>query len=349
MDAKAAIRPFLICLPLGLSCVDKVDLAVHAENLPIVVDGLITDQPGPDTVRLSYAYPVDGRYYPPKGFDGATVTITDDTGAIDYLAGIGHGYYVTQSTIGAVGRTYQLTILLPARGDAPEETVAISTPQKMVGAGTIDSIFYEFTTRVIPSTGISEDGFNVFINSSLSPGSSRRMQWNFMGTYTTMTNPSGLMTPPPCAAGCQCCVCWYTTHERAPIVSNANAVGGSKLDRVFIQYIPINGFTFFDRYRVEITQMELSEDVFNFYLAIRQQVDNANSVFQPAFSEIKGNVVAQNGPRRVLGTFAASAVVKSHIYISRTAVPYRVTSELELGDCRAIAAHATLTMPPYWQ
>lgn len=352
-------KSWVVLFPLWLSCVDKVDLDLPANELPYIVDGIITDQPGPDTVKLTKAYPADGTVYPRVGIEGARMAVTDDTGLIDSLIDIGNGYYVTNTLNGVVGRTYQLSMLIP--GDGNDTTRAASSPQRLVEAGTVDSILYEYTSSVNPDNGQPENGFNIYINATLHPNSGRRLQWNFMGTYLVTTDPAAVQIPIPCdvppcgfltlpcADGCLCCTCYVYTYEGAPILSQPNVTAGAQLSRVFTQYIPINKFTFFERYRVEVTQVELSEEVFDFYQAIQKQAQNSSSIFQPPFFELKGNVAVQSGSRQVVGTFAASTVSKRHIYIPRSAVPYELPGGLTPADCRGIAPHSTTEIPPFWQ
>src|SRR5262249_16838685 len=133
-----------------------------------------------------------------------------------------------------------------------------------------------------------------------------------------------------------------------PIVASTELLAGSQLKHIFIQYIPINRFTFFERYRVEIAQMELSEEVFEFYHTIRKQIDNASRVFHPPFFDLKGNVLVQSGQRKIMGTFAASTVARRFIYIPRSAVPHPLATELAPVDCRAVAPNASTSKPYYW-
>lgn len=344
----------MILGPIVLGCVDKIELSLPTANLPIIVAGMITDQPGPDTVKILKAFPADGKYHPPMGVTDAKVAVVDGSGFVDSLVSIGNGKYLTGALDGVVGQTYQLFIRFA------DGTEAVSTPQLMVEAGTIDSIFYEYTTYIPRSTGFPEDAFNIYVNATLRPESNHTMRWRFFGTYTATTDPASIrlrFAGPtgtlemgiPCAQNCECCMCWYTTFEKAPIVSSPKVSKGSKLDRVFIQQIPINRFTFFERYRIEIWQMELSEEVHEYYQTIRKQIDNTNSLFQPPFFDFKGNVTAQNGPIEVIGTFAAAAVSKREIFIYRSAVPYQLPNDLYVADCRAVADNSTLTRPAYWQ
>jgi len=76
----------------------------------IVIDGMITDRPGPYTVTISKS----GSYFnqpvlPPV--TGAVVIITDNVGTIDTLKEKKPGIYLTSKTQGIPGRTYTLKVL----------------------------------------------------------------------------------------------------------------------------------------------------------------------------------------------------------------------------------------------
>jgi len=331
-------------IPLFLSCVDKVDLSLPVEYLPFIVDGMITTGPKPDTIRISKAFLADGSFNAPIGISGAKIAVTDDTGFTDSLLEVGHGEYVTHLLTRQVGRTYVLTLSL---GDS---IVAESTPQKLVSAGSVDKITYEFTSTYNTTTDLTENGFNIFIDVTLDPTSSGYLKWRFLGTYYVATDPSAfVLVPLPCAQDCECCRCWFTSTEAGPILATPEVSAGNRLDHVFVQYIPINSSTFHEKYRVQIFQTELSEEVFEFFKAISGQEKNSNSLFQPPFFEINGNVTEITGGKRVMGTFSASTVASRYIYISREAVPYELSSTLQPGDCRAIAPYGTLRPPWYWE
>ena len=92
----------------GCQKVINVDLNEVAPH--IVIEGLITDKPGPYTVIISKS----GSYFnqpalPPVS--GAFVIITDNTGTIDTLKESTPGIYLTSKTRGIPGRTYTLRVL----------------------------------------------------------------------------------------------------------------------------------------------------------------------------------------------------------------------------------------------
>ncbi len=92
----------------GCQKVINVDLNEAAPR--IVIEGLITDRPGPYLVMISKS----GSYFnqpvlPPVS--GAVVIITDDVGTIDTLKETTPGIYLTSKTRGIPGRTYTLKVL----------------------------------------------------------------------------------------------------------------------------------------------------------------------------------------------------------------------------------------------
>lgn len=341
-------------MSIWMSCVDRVDLSLPASELPLIIDGMITDQPGPYAVRLSRAFPVDGVGHSYNGVTGAVVAIADNTGAVDTLTEFSPGYYLTTFLQGVVGRTYQLKVTTESGMNLE------STLETMPPAGTIDSLYVDYTSRE-NSEGVLEEGFNVYLDATAAAGSSLRIRWKFNGTYQVTTNPSTLTTstvdpvsgllvtgPLPCAASCECCTCWVPEKEKAPLLANNTFLGATHVNGIFIRYIPITDYTFNNMYHVEITQMEVSQPVYDFYKAVEGQVDNANSLFQPPFFELKGNITPTNSSSLVVGVFSAVALTKKSIFIDKTDIPHAFIAPEIVADCRSVAFGSSTTKPPFW-
>lgn len=338
---------------IWMSCVDKVDLELPPTELPLIIEGQITDQHVPYLVKISRAFPADGNFYQRVGIAGATVSITDDLGNEHALVDSLHGNYFTDSATmqGVIGRTYVLRVELNALASYE------STPQKMMPSGSIDSIHYKLVEGT-NNAGVSEYGLNIYVDAQASAGSSLRMRWVFNGTYQVNTDPSlvgvtdpdtGVFTPLACSAGCECCYCFVSEREEYPIVIDNRFLGSTELTGVFMKYIPINNYTFNQKYKVQITQMEVSQDVYDFYKGIKGQIENANSLFQPPFFELKGNVRSTNSDELVIGVFSAVATVKKSTYILRSDLGIGMIYSVIPGDCRAVAPNSSITPPPDWE
>ncbi|HEX8549780.1 MAG TPA: DUF4249 family protein, partial [Cytophagaceae bacterium] len=99
----------LLLLFFSFSCSDKVDLKVKEGEKILVVNGWITDQPGPYKVTLNSTANYFKNEKTPT-VQGATVIISDNQGLIDTLIETAPGEYHTTSIQGKVGTTYTLFI-----------------------------------------------------------------------------------------------------------------------------------------------------------------------------------------------------------------------------------------------
>jgi hypothetical protein len=95
---------------LFLSCTKEIDINLNNSNPQLVIEGSISDEPGPYTVKLSKTVNFsDANNYPPV--TGALVIISDNTGITDTLAETTPGLYETQHITGIQGNTYTLKVV----------------------------------------------------------------------------------------------------------------------------------------------------------------------------------------------------------------------------------------------
>ncbi|HEV7232274.1 MAG TPA: DUF4249 domain-containing protein [Bacteroidia bacterium] len=100
----------LILLLSGLySCQEVITVNLSSVTPKVVVDGSITNRPGPYSIKLS----TTTNYFSPSGsnpLSGARVVISDNAGNTDTLHESAPGNYVTKTLNGTPGRTYYLGI-----------------------------------------------------------------------------------------------------------------------------------------------------------------------------------------------------------------------------------------------
>jgi hypothetical protein len=130
-------------------CEKVIDIDLSGVEPKIVINGIITDQQGPHTVKISKStdYFETSTFLPVQG---SIVTISDDAGNLEILSEIKNGIYQTSEIQGVSGRTYTLKVI--AEG---EEYIASSTMQQAVE---IDSISYEY---ISVSFGPVEEGYKL--------------------------------------------------------------------------------------------------------------------------------------------------------------------------------------------
>ncbi len=93
------------------SCQNVISVDLNKANPQIVIEGKVTDQPGPYTVTISKT----GNYFDPvlefPPVSGAAAIISDKEGNTDTLRETAAGTYITSALRGITGRTYSLTVI----------------------------------------------------------------------------------------------------------------------------------------------------------------------------------------------------------------------------------------------
>ncbi len=103
--------PFIVTSLLVLSsCEKEIDLNLDDKSGKIVIEGNITNQPGPYYVQItkSVAF-TEINQYPP--ITNAVVIVSDNAGQIDTLQYVADGRYKTTSLISIPGNTYNLQVI----------------------------------------------------------------------------------------------------------------------------------------------------------------------------------------------------------------------------------------------
>src|SRR5450432_1469322 len=131
-------RPFFLLFVL-FSCTKVINVNLNNANPDIVIEGIVSDNPGPYHVQLTQTVNFsDPNIFPPV--TGATVKITDSTtGITDSLKEEISGTYTTQKLmLGLTGHTYQLYVLSKGQTYTASSTMPMPV--------TLDSVtFYSST------------------------------------------------------------------------------------------------------------------------------------------------------------------------------------------------------------
>jgi len=325
------------------SCIDRINIRVpNASNSQLVVDGLITDEPGPYTVKLSLSSKIESFLeFDTRPVSLAKVTIFDNEGNAELLDEIndGDGIYQTKpgGIQGVVGREYSIRI------ETYEGEVYESIPDRMNPVGEIDNLYYTLEAFQ-PLDAPTEYGFRVYVDAQGVPDSDNLFRWKFTGTYVVNTNPEfhtkSCGENPPCCpdprlcsgfvlndvgviqtiGNCTCCTCWVNQFEDKPYVSDNLFIADGKFKNIAVAYVPIDYWTFLIKYRFEVKQMSLSRTAFDYWKTIQSQKEGGSSLFQPPTGKVRTNIFEENGTKEVQGIFYASAVRLKQEYLTSESV-----------------------------
>ncbi len=382
---NASLSSFLLIL-IASACVDRINFDVpYGFATGIVVDGFISDQPGPYTVKLNTGHDLTDKIE--RTFISAkSVTISDNLGNTELLTNRDRGVYQTSpdGIRGRAGRAYKLRVEL-FDGRAYE-----SIPDTLRNSGVVDRVYYAFKKTGTQDTGESSYGFDIFFDASSRVQDNFYYLWKFTGTFQVDTNPefdfnfpcSGDLDcnrcsvcnfVPKCSGlrnvgtpkdpefirigPCECCTCWYNIFNEEPIISDNQLLEFGRYKGIKAGHIPVHRWIFQHKVYAEVNQMSLSRQSFAFWKAIKDQKDANNSLFQPITGKIPSNFVQLSGATATIeGLFYAASISNKRILITRKDVPDKTfvfptqdPPEPIALSCLALYPNSFTQKPAFWE
>lgn len=364
---SAYIWLFIALVIVVDGCIDRYEIPETIVIPRLVVDGMITNQPGPYRVDLYTAYDVNTFVNKPHPVEKATVRISDDKGNAETLAEISPGVYMTSidGLKGIVGRSYQLSIKVGA-------DEYISEPQLLTDAGQLLDLRYEFDQFALSTDdGVAAPAVNFYVDAQGTPGEQNYFRWRWSSVYETINNPElktrfagkppiEIPIPPPCsgykASGlnivksdiCTCCNCWVYEAGKQAIVSKNSSVQEDRFTNVRVASVAMDERKFDVRYYFKLDQLSVSEEVYNFWKLVEAQQVGEGSLFQPNAVRVQGNIRSTTNPNeQVIGVFSVSSVVSREVFIDRKEVPFPLEVEIVPESC-LLRPGATTTKPLFW-
>lgn len=273
---------YLLALALLSGCETVIDADLNEGPTQLSVDGTITDQPGPQTIRLTQT----AAYFdnsPPTTAAGATVTVTDDLGKrFAFTDSDNDGYYVWQpgvkDTLGRVSRTYSLSITFQG------ETYRASAKMNRVPA--VDSLIFR-KEKINPLS--PTEGYRAEFYARDFVGATDYYRVRYFRNGTLQNKPRDIIT-----------------------LKNASFPGSSDTDglifiRLFRQAInPDSLYAMNDSVKVEVQSLTL--EAFDFWQQLSQQITNGGLFATPP-ANVPTNIINTNATgKKATGFFVASAV-----------------------------------------
>lgn len=334
---------FLFLLSTLSACIDRVQLPIRTEEPRLVVEGQITNEAPPYSLKLTYT----GQYGGPNGQNSANqsvmdaeVKVADDQGRSTRYVTIGPGTYQTADSTfrGQIGRAYSLTVVL-SNGKR-----YISQPERMPAVPPIDSV----STMLTQVENVTKPFQYAYSISTRDPTSDKNYyRWTAYG----LTNRRS--TGVPCCTGCPSrCFdrCWVTLFNENVNIFSDEAVNGNSFRRAVLQ-LPVyaTGPQF-----MEVEQYGITQANYQFWKLYQQQNARTGSIFDPLPAPITGNLINSSDPTDLArGYFAVTSVTRKRyrndaLASNSVAVYGFVSGQIAQGDCRATYGPVPTTLPPGW-
>ncbi len=341
------IRSILICLIILFmftSCIDRFQPEVDKYEGLLVVDGGISNQPGPYTIKLNRSigvYDYDVNYEP---IQNAQVSILEENGSTYALSEVEYGVYQTDSSAlrGIPGKSYSLHIQLPngEEYETPFEEMLEPTP-----ITEIDEVI-EYHYSIDEEAQIP--GFQFYISAPEGAYEENYYLWRcqvtyeyhadypldyvYAGTLEEFPNPDSFK------------ICWRTFDVDELYTLSTADFASKAVERVPILFQRIDTKIASVRFSLFTQQLSINKSAYTFYNSIKNQIANSGSLYNSQPYQIRGNVRNVNDEDEpVLGYFLVAASAQARIFVDKPTDP-----DIELEKCGvdAVGVGPALASPP---
>lgn len=300
---KAGLIIFSVLTLLSAGCVTQFIPETDEDKDLLVVEGLITNLEGINTVRLSKTLPLASKNTtrPAKGY---TVSISDDLGNSFLLTERTAGNYTTDPAAfrGVPGRKYQLNIKSNEKV-GPNFTYR-SIPAEMKPVPEIDTLYYE-KIELEGEYFRKHDACQIYLDTHDPENQCRFYRWNFTETWE-------FHIPFPVTNK----ICWMTFNSDVINVKSTFLLSEDKVTRYPLLYIPATTDRLSVKYSMLVNQYSLNEDEFDYWSKLQNITEEIGSLYDITPATIPGNIFCVEDPgQNVLGYFSISSCSSKRIFI----------------------------------
>lgn len=310
---------FLLILSLR-SCIDPYYLELDDYESLLVVEGMITDEHAPQTIKLSRTYLNTND--PPDLVAHAEVRVLDENGVITDFHEFEPGIYLSDSALfkGRVGGTYTLHI------KTEDGLEYVSDSCTMAAASSIDKLYYEVDSELFDNGQVEEQGLRIFLDTENQGEASQYMRWDFEEVwkfrvpYPIFFQDLGYREYK--RVHVENDICWRYEDSRQILIHSSAEQSSDLLSRKPIHFIA-SGLSnrLLKQYSIQVNQYSLSQEEFWFWKKLREMTEDGGDIFEKQPFPIEGNIhCINNDDEKVLGYFQVSAVKRQQMYITKSQV-----------------------------
>jgi hypothetical protein len=270
----------------------------------LIVEGLITDQPDTNTVKLSRSLPLGkiGRIEP---VTGCKITVSDNLGNKFNFREKNPGTYVTYPSEfkGVIGRVYTLHI---NTNNGYNGLNYESYPLELKPVPAIDSIYYEKVKIDEPAGAFSEaEGCRIYLNSRDPDKNCKYYRWDFKETWE-------FQLPYPVTNW----RCWMSENSTSINVKSASGLAEYKIVRHPLTFISNESDRLKVKYSILANQYSLNEDEYVYWEKLSNITQSIGTIYDIIPAGVQGNIYCVENPEEtVLGYFSVSAKKSRRIFI----------------------------------
>ena len=298
------------------SCVDEYWPEMDKYEDLLVVDGMITNEPGPYSITLTRSSNVNAPQFVP--FMGCQIIIIDDLGnEEEFIESVSFpGTYTTDHSDlrGIVGRKYRIEIRTP-------DEKSYATPFEELNAPLgIDSVYALVENK--PHDVLTRDriGYQFYINTVQAETDTNYFLWKLIETFeyrsdfTIEYTYSGSIEE--FANWDTLYTCWRTQQIHNIYTTNTRGLSSPVISGFPLHYVDTETKKLSIRYSLEVKQLSITDDAYFFWDNIKDQVSESGALFTKQPFQVRSNVTnIANPDEPVLGYFLVAGETRKRIFV----------------------------------
>jgi hypothetical protein len=317
MPVSRAGASILVICTLLAGCVDPYDPEFEATQESLVVEALITDQPGWQVIYLSRSAPVNERKARPES--DAYISVSDDRGwSTEFLEQDPGAYYarMTEGEMGT-GNTYRLHIVTSDGEVYESEPESFPSPSPA-----IDRLYWEFETSGTADRTEKVNGIRFYLDMEAEADQGRNFRWELLETWEYHAANridyyyDGLMHPWPDSFSYH--TCWVTEKIDQIYTATTRTAESNTIKGFPLNYVSAETHRLENGYSLQVLQFSLNDDAYDFWRRIEEQNQESGGIYERQPDYISGNMYNMNNQDEpVLGFFDLCQVSEKRIFVDR--------------------------------
>ncbi|NOQ24104.1 MAG: DUF4249 family protein [Bacteroidales bacterium] len=317
-------KPFLLIFALIiLGCKDEFLLETTNYKPIMVVDGMITNEPGPYTIQLSLDSPLPLKEK--VQLEACMVSLYENSDKSEVLTETEPGIYVTSADgiQGIVGNNYSISIV------TPEGKEYFTEAQEMKDLVEIDSLYAEFAYLEHEDYPFGLPGYQFYIDTKTTSNQENYFLWNMIETYQytadydlyAVIDEEGdwfyieLGQLPQYENNKRC---WKTQNSGSIFTAKTSNLTVRNLSKQPLHFVGTDTKRLQERYSLLLRQYLIGEEAYNHWKSIEDQISQENFLVASQPYNITGNLKNKNNPDEIVyGYFTVASAIQKRIFVDR--------------------------------
>lgn len=300
------ISCFLVLI--ATSCVEEIEIDRKTEKSLLVVEGLITDQLEPQTIRLSRSYSFNEEG--PFPVSGASVFVESSAGEQFHFKESEPGTYQSEPFSTIAGVSYKLNLEVAGESYQSLDVKA----QNDTRIDEIESIKTEYREKTGVAVLVSStDESGAYYKYEYAETFQIKSRYRKSRDVLVDENDSLILVDKTREEY----TCYNTQKSTRIILSDSEGLEANDIDNYLVRFISKDDYILSHRYSILVRQLKITSEIHSFYKSLKElsESENVFSQYQPGF--LQGNIIPMgNQEENVIGVFGTASVDEKRHFFS---------------------------------